>query len=168
MGLANRRRIWEACESLAVDYQRILGTWKIAVPDSEEANAILEASVCLQMPAVIEPQPKAANTVAAQFVDSWTDLENRACRLDTYWNPSQILTGISLSFGDEKRVFGLAEGEKGCEVKMAPGEWIREIRVGTLAVDFPGEVEEDRPARQSAVTHLVVRSIDKAYSPFDH
>jgi hypothetical protein len=165
MGLANRRRIWEACGELAVDYHRTLGTWKITVPDNEEANAILNSAVCLHLPVVMDLQVQRAHTIATQFIDSWTDLEDRSCQLDTYWTPSQTLTGISLSFGKEKRIFGVAKGEKGCEVKMAPGEWIREVRVGTRKVDLPGKRVkrlDTEQTEQSAITHMTVCLLDSS------
>jgi hypothetical protein len=167
MCLANRRRIWEACGELAVDYQRILDTWKTVVPNNEEAKDILENAVCLHMPVVMYPHAHAqgAHTIATQFIDSWTDLEDRSCQLDTYWTPSQMLTGISISFGKQKRVFGVAKGDKGCEVRMAPGEWIREMRVGTQRVDLPGQRAkrlDTEQTEESAITHMTVGLLDNS------
>ena len=157
MGLANRRRIWKACGDLAIDYKRLVGIWTMSFPNNEEATTILGDSVCLHMPAVLDPLPH-GQTIATQFIDSWTDLQQRSCQLDTYWTSSQALAGITLRFGDQERVFGVAEGEKGCAVKMAPGEWIREIRAGTRAMELPEENKEDSSTHRSAITHLVVCS----------
>jgi hypothetical protein len=164
MGIANRRRIWQACGQLAVDYKRILGTGKDYDSNNEEAHAILRLSLCLHMPAVVDPQPQGAHTLVTQFVDSWSDLEGRSCQLDTYWSPSQTLNGISLCFGDQKRVLGTVEGEMGQQVNMTPGEWIREIRLGTQTVDMPPSARQvSRQDQQSAVTHVTVCLLDRSH-----
>jgi hypothetical protein len=56
MHIANRRRIWGCCQPLASLYKLKMGPVEPAEPeDSEEAKAILQSSVCLQMPMTMYP-----------------------------------------------------------------------------------------------------------------
>jgi hypothetical protein len=164
MGIANRRRIWEVCDQLAVNYNRICGTEESSIPDGEEAKNILRTAVCLDMPIVIHPEPRTGRTISAQFIDSWSELEYRSCRLDTYWSLHQTLTGIELSFDDTKRLFGVAQGEKGQTVEMAPGEWIQEIVVGTQMVDVLDKRASQKQHQGCAIKHMEVCLLSRAPS----
>jgi hypothetical protein len=48
---------------------------------------------------------------------------------------------------------------------MAPGEWIREMRVGTQRVDLPGQRAkrlDTEQTEESAITHMTVCLLDSS------
>ncbi|KAI4639723.1 hypothetical protein J4E93_009077 [Alternaria ventricosa] len=132
MHIANRRRIWGCCQPVASLYKKATGPVEPAEPaDSEEAKAILDSSLCLHMPMTMYPPPAQTETVSAQFIHSWNEITHRACVLDTYWrhinNSDDYLVGISVTLGDQTRLFGSSDGFSGLPFHLDRGEWIKEI-----------------------------------------
>ena len=132
MHIANRRRIWGCCQPVASLYKKATGPVEPAEPaDSDEAKAILDSSACLHMPMTMYPPPAQTETFSAQFIHSWNEITHRACVLDTYWrqinNSHDYLVGISVTLGDQTRLFGSSDGFTGLPFHLDRGEWIKEI-----------------------------------------
>ncbi|KAF2623114.1 hypothetical protein BU25DRAFT_462263 [Macroventuria anomochaeta] len=77
MGIANRRRIWNVCEQLAPVYNLRVNRARREEPDDEDAQVVLDTAVSLHMPMTMYPQPADAQTISAQFVRSWDEIENQ-------------------------------------------------------------------------------------------
>ncbi|KAF3047594.1 hypothetical protein E8E12_010671 [Didymella heteroderae] len=129
MGIANRRRIWEACKPLVPMYKHKIAPISHTELEDEEARALLDRAESLHMPIVSYPLPKGATTVSAQFICSWHEIGYRACVFDTYWNDDGALVGIAVTFGATERVLGSTQGKPGLQLHIDAHEWIQEIRV---------------------------------------
>ncbi|KAI4952670.1 hypothetical protein J4E91_003142 [Alternaria rosae] len=169
MHIANRRRIWSCCQPVASLYKKTTGPVEPAEPaDSEEAKAILDSSLCLHMPTTMYPSPAEAETVSAQFIHSWDELTHRACVLDTYWrevyNCPDYLVGISITLGDQTRLFGSSEGTTGRPFHLDRGEWIKEIVCYVESIDMLKEnqdgadrtPEDVRPSKTATISGIMV------------
>lgn len=141
MGIANRRRIWNACQDLVPVYAAKVTVTQPVAPPSEEAKAILDAAKSLHMPLVMypQPQPKTARTISAQFICSWGEVTHRACDFDTYWDKEGALVGISVTFGQTERLFGTKSKYKGQPMNIPAKDWIREIRIQLNQADMLSE-----------------------------
>ena len=129
MSIANRRRIWHACQQLVPLYKERTKPIAQVEPADEEAEAILSSAKSLHMAMVSFPQPKMARTISAQFIRSWSEVSHRPCDFDTYWNEQSALVGIAITFGAHRRVFGSTDGRVGLPLHIEAREWIQEIRV---------------------------------------
>ncbi|CAO2649834.1 Nn.00g011260.m01.CDS01 [Neocucurbitaria sp. VM-36] len=158
MGVANRRRIWNACRPLVSLYREKVGPIHCSEPEDEEAKAILDSAVSLHMPIVAYPQPKDVATTSVQFIRSWHEVAHQSCDFDTYWAQSGALVGVAVTFGTNQRVFGSTEGKAGQSLHIESGEWISEIVVYVSAVEMINE-RVDRSQWRNAMD---VRSTEDA------
>lgn len=152
MGIANRRRIWEACQPLLPMYKHKITPLIHAEPKNEEAKALLDRAESFHMPIVSYPLLKGATTVSAQFIRSWHEISHRACVLDTYWNDDGALVGVAITFDAVQRVLGSTEGRPGLQLYIDAHEWIQEILVSVKDCDMFEEVIDRRHYR-SALSH---------------
>lgn len=104
MGLANRRRIWGACQQLVGHYFKRLEQRPSVKADAE----ILEQSKCLQMPFVSLPQPaEEPKTWKKLWAHSWQEMDGHPALFETFWTDDLGLVGIGVTFGgDTRRIFG--------------------------------------------------------------
>lgn len=150
MGLANRRRIWDACQVIAPVYRARTKSEERGEATDEEATAILNSADSLHMPLTLYPQPHNARTISAQFIRSWNEISGRSCDLNTYWNENGALVGIAVTFGGSERVFGTTEGSMGEPLHIDDRDWISEIRTYIYNIDMFDETQ-DRSAYSSAL-----------------
>jgi hypothetical protein len=171
MNIANRRRIWRACQRFVPLYKERIGPVKPAEPDDpDETKAILDSAVCLHMPMTMYPLPRDPQTISTQFIHSWAELSHRSCDFDTYWQSSDgrhfpALVGIAVTFGGQKRVFGSSEGKPGHQLHIGAGEWIRQIVVRVDDIDMFNRsqdrseyqrAEDVRPIRNACIISMKV------------
>lgn len=155
MGIANRRRIWKACQPLAPMYRHKVAPILHAEPEDEEAKALLDRAESLHMPIVSYPVPKGATTVSAQFIRSWHEIGHRACVFDTYWNEDGALVGIAVTFGATERVLGSTNGKRSLQLHIEAHEWVQEIRVSLNKSDmFKDEETINRSHYRNAMFNL--------------
>ncbi|KAK2811612.1 hypothetical protein FQN50_001954 [Emmonsiellopsis sp. PD_5] len=112
MAVANRRRIWSACEQLAKGYFIQLLREQTNGPD-QDPNIAREISDASHMPMTKYPQPtEDVRVISKQFIQSWEE-KIMATTLETYWNGDGYLAGLALTFGSERRGFGctVTEGD---------------------------------------------------------
>jgi hypothetical protein len=149
MGIANRRRIWQACQPLVPMYKHKVAPISHAEPEDEEAKALLDRAESIHMPIVSYPLLKGATTVSAQFIRSWHEIGHRACLFDTYWNDDGALVGIAVTFGAAQRVLGSTEGRPGLQLHIDAQEWIQEIIVSLKDCNMFDESIDRRHYRTS-------------------
>lgn len=155
MGIANRRRIWKACQPLAPIYRHKVAPVLHAEPEDEEAEALLDRAECLYMPIVSYPVSKGATTVSAQFIRSWHEIGHRACDFDTYWNDDGASVGIAVTFGATERVLGSTNGRQSLQLHVEAHEWVQEIRAYLKRSDmFEDEEKIDRSHYRTAMSNL--------------
>ncbi|KAH8626661.1 hypothetical protein IG631_18679 [Alternaria alternata] len=176
MHIANRRRIWECCQPLASLYKRLVASVEPAEPEnSEEAKAILKASVCLSTPMTMYPSPNDSETTSAQFIHAWYEIGHRSCVLDTYWrhDPSQnmFLVGISITLGGQRRLFGSAEGSLGRPLHIERGEWINQIVCDIDEIDIFSRNNRNydwstygRPEEVKSLTTCLIRGLQVRFA----
>jgi hypothetical protein len=159
MGIANRRRIWNACQELVSLYKHRLRPAR-SHPETDqelhEAETILANSMCSHMPMTMYPQPEHPVDISAQFIRSWTEIKNRFCNFDTYWRSMSgcesrycyALVGVAVTFDGHKRVFGSEQGWPGRRLHIRANEWIQEITVTITTVPMvtPKDSIPNRPA----------------------
>ncbi|OAL57354.1 hypothetical protein IQ07DRAFT_528128 [Pyrenochaeta sp. DS3sAY3a] len=144
MGIANRRRIWNACRDLVPVYASKVAVSRPVKPMGKESKAILDAAKSLHMPTVMYPPPNKTSNISAQFICSWGEVAHRSCDFDTYWNKNGALVGISVTFGQTERVFGVTSKYKGRSMHITAQDWIAEIKVHLSEADFLRDCREDR------------------------
>jgi hypothetical protein len=105
MSLANRRRIWGACETLASRYSRQLHPTYSDEPES----GIVENTVSSHMVLASEEHlvEDTWELQQAMFVYSKDEMDNRVATLEAYWDESCRLVGLVAAVGPQRRVFGL-------------------------------------------------------------
>jgi hypothetical protein len=138
MGIANRRRIWSACEQLAQIYRAKVNR-RIPEAGDRNAKAIFDAASSFHMPKTLYPDPVYADTVSAQLIRSWDEISERACDFKTYFNDTRALVGISVNFGNIERLFGSAKGNPGETLNIPAGDWVKEIVVFMSRLKMNGE-----------------------------
>ncbi|KAF9739198.1 hypothetical protein PMIN06_009236 [Paraphaeosphaeria minitans] len=154
MGIINRRRIWNTCQQLAPQYAEKMLPVQRAEPDEAEARDILDRATCLHMPAVAYPIGKQIRTVSVQFIRSWEETSCGSSVLDTYWGQNGALVGISITLnGDNPRVFGSTQGDRGNPLHIPRGEWIREIVASIDDVNMFSR-KQDRSQFQTALDNV--------------
>lgn len=137
MGLANRRRIWQACEDLKETY---ISKWNKMNQEHELGfieGMIQARSGCLAIPLVSYPlgtrvpnvpytSGAIADNITTYWIRSWSDLSMENV-FEVYWDTDGIMVGISLTTDGEVRQFG----ESGCNVEfskesllIAESDWI--------------------------------------------
>lgn len=176
MGIANRRRIWQVCQQLTPQYLEKVTPDDHAEPEDEEAKALLKSAKCLHMPIVMYPQPREARTISKQFIRSWSEM-HLTCNFETWWNETNSLTGIAVTFGTSRRLFGVGEGTASSghtSFRIPPGDWIQEIRIFLSEVDmFHSNQDRSqyqsaldaRPAYDATIKGMIV---SEAYEPISH
>jgi hypothetical protein len=167
IGIANRRRIWNVCKQLAPSYQLKANPTEREEPDYEEAKAIRESAVTLHMPLTMYPQPKEARNVCAQFIRSWNEVTYHPSDLETYFNETGALIGISVIFGKVQRLFGSNEGTKGQSMHIPANDWIEEIVVFINNIDmFERHQDRDyiqRPQDSKPFCDSVIRALQVCF-----
>ncbi|KAF1846217.1 uncharacterized protein K460DRAFT_386525 [Cucurbitaria berberidis CBS 394.84] len=158
VGIANRRRIWTACQPLVPEYQQIAGPNDRAEPEDDEAKTIMDRAVSLHMPMVLYPSPREVRTTSSQFIRSWQEITHQPCDFDTYWNEGGALVGIAATFGTHQRIFGSTEGKAGKTIHIPSDEWISKIQVNVSEV----RMFNDRQNRSNRVTALDARPAETA------
>lgn len=136
MGIANRRRIWDACQPLLPMYRHRVAPILHAEPKDEEAIALLNRAKSYHMPIVRYPLTKGETTASVQFIRTWHEIGHRACDFDTYWNDDGALVGIATTFGTIQRVLGSTEGMRGVTLHIDAHDWIKEIIVSLKDCDM--------------------------------
>jgi hypothetical protein len=132
MGIANRRRMWRVCEEIKKLYMERIGQEaELGDQDDEVTRAIMEESTSLQMPIVLEPQPKGSITISQQWIRSWDELHNPSKVFESFWNPEGGLVGLGVKIGSDRRIFGQGESKEfgiiSRSVPIPADEWIKEI-----------------------------------------
>ena len=139
LGIANRRRIWHACEQIADVYWMDLSP-DLSITDHEATAVDLDSCRCLKMPLVCYPQPseETAKTVTTQWVFSWTEVKKQSFKFETFWRGGGgSLVGLSLTFGDEMRIFGTADNTDEAEFKqLKPGDEIESFTFHMTRIDL--------------------------------
>ncbi|KAK4236390.1 hypothetical protein C8A03DRAFT_16969 [Achaetomium macrosporum] len=104
MVLANRRRIWGACEQLAPHYYRHLQMRTLDAPEP----GILQAAVCRHMVSVSDGAvPDASCSLQKTlFFYSQEEVGNRPAIYEAYWAESGYLIGLGAVVGKQRRIFG--------------------------------------------------------------
>ena len=151
MGIANRRRIWEAFRPLVVQYKDIARPQAQIETTESERKAIFESSRSLYTAAVAYPVPPTARTVSTQFVHSWRETSHCSSVFDSYWNPNGALIGISITYsGARARVFGSTNGRPGSPLYIPAGDWIEELLIHTDNVDMFTEDQDPSQAKATS------------------
>ena len=122
MSLANRRRIWSACNQLAVHYQRRLGSFR-NVEDDFRNNA-----VSLQMPAVSHPEPKKSSPFC-ETIPSW-DARASGAVLSVAWNAKSELAGISFCGLQDDRYAHIDA------MSISRGDWLQSLTLFLQPIDI--------------------------------
>ncbi|KAK2755681.1 hypothetical protein FQN54_005830 [Arachnomyces sp. PD_36] len=132
LGLANRRRIWGACQQLAdLYYEKTHRT--VFTPDTPCSRAIMLHSESLQTPLVLYPRPEDSLTASrTQWIYSWDEVDNRPSTFEAFYNSDNYLIGLAVTFGKSMRVFGSTVGASKYSKRIGESEWIT-----GLAVQFP-------------------------------
>lgn len=144
MAIANRRRIWDACQQLAPLYYEKLHADEYIDPPEAEAEAIMTTAKVYHLPVTMFPIPTETKPATTQLIRSWSEVSYRACDFETYWAGQYgHLIGISVDFGSGKRVFGSIEGVPGQSLHIAAGDWIKEIRVSFQPIHERGKFDRE-------------------------
>lgn len=138
MGIANRRRIWGACQQIAGAYFKRVSQKKIWGNDEGNnaimKNAIMKQSKVHQMPMVLYPQPVVVESFTTQWVYSWREVDYWPAAFETFWNAVNDLVGLAVFIGGDRRFFGrVAPNATGIHVKrqeIAGNEWISRLVLG--------------------------------------
>jgi hypothetical protein len=139
MGIANRRRIWNACQGLVPLYQdRVLKDTGERI--DEEAEQIMLGALSLQLPAVMHPPPRAPRDTSNYWIHSWSEIDLSACTFEVSWDPEGTLCGMLIAFAGDKRQFGLGTSTQGPasvqSVDISHEDWIQEIILYIKDVDM--------------------------------
>ena len=151
LGVAHRRRIWHVWTTVAHMYPERL-EMKPAGCDDESAEEIREVMFegNIQAAGLTRWPTNCTETetriVRSQWVHSWEEVDEQAALLETYFDHDGFMVGMSVSFGDSRRVLGrdgsgeygqTREGKPMMErVRIKTGDWI----VG-LVLHTPGRPE---------------------------
>lgn len=134
MGVANRRRVWGACEQLAAVYvPRLIAQEREERREGgdgrdAEARAIWEGAENLMMPVVVSPMPeKGVRTAWRQWVRSFEEVGAQDVGFETVWDGEGSLVGVGVTVSGSRRLFGKdmeREGMKKGAVTIEKGHWI--------------------------------------------
>ena len=128
LGLANRRRVWMACEQVAKVYLE----QKVYADDN--GNSEIGEGVSLQMPLVAD-KSKDTQSLHTQFLSSWEDLKKKV-RFLFYFRDDGRLCGVEMMFVEAgyQKIFGIRARES-VEVAV-PGEtWIEGVEFNICDAD---------------------------------
>lgn len=134
MGLANRRRIWSACEQLS-DFYRLKEQVENDDSISDEERQIRTYSKCDFSVVVSSPEPTTLNSACRVYwLRSWSEVRSQAKTLESFWDRHGSLVGISLTpDGQKRRLLGLAGSENDGIVResitLGAEEWIKGLVV---------------------------------------
>ncbi|PVH97511.1 hypothetical protein DM02DRAFT_730513 [Periconia macrospinosa] len=129
LGIANRRRIWNACEDFSDTY------WSF-VPETKISNGIMDKATFSPMLAVTHPPPKSlGKPLLSQWLTSWDDADKRSGEFVTYWRPDTrkygagALGDFGVRFGDEERGFNHPKKSEmiAKAVPIEERDWIQEL-----------------------------------------
>ncbi|ORY11166.1 hypothetical protein BCR34DRAFT_333826 [Clohesyomyces aquaticus] len=172
MGLANRRRILNACEQVKKVYLKLKeGNYGVQGShcgngtDDDEAEEIKDDSVSLHLPAILEPKPAAELTTSVQWIRAWDEVESPGKIFESFWNGDGVLAGLGVVINSHRRVLGPTDevpGIRKFSIDVPDAEWIEEI---LLHLTDPDILSEDESARTSAVKGLTVRSDPSPFRP---
>ena len=144
MGVANRRRIWNACQPLVDQYLERVYPEQRPEPDVSEIRTIKDSAKASNTALVMYPVPETVHPVSSQFICSWDELHNRSSVLCAWWNQEGALVGISVTFvGSDTRVFGSTEGVRGTPLYILKGNWVLEFVVHIEEIDM-FDIGQDR------------------------
>ncbi|KAJ5622258.1 hypothetical protein N7528_005490 [Penicillium herquei] len=134
LGVANRRRIWKACEPIVELYLS-----QAAYPGHEVTNAktidldpqILETATCFRIPLVSIPKPKEYHAETVFWVRDWNEIHS-AFTLKIFWNSKKNLVGLGARVNrnntPDLRLFGSSDSQDGYTVdtvQVQSGDWIQ-------------------------------------------
>ncbi|OJD14272.1 hypothetical protein ACJ73_09100 [Blastomyces percursus] len=126
LGIANRRRIWDACTQLAERYFSI--SPKPDKKTDEDFNSILQDTQIMQLPMLKYPQlDREIRTISKQLLHTLEELNSQPVTLEILWTSDGYLMGLTVSFGASCRVFGRAAATDGVTKHILPiesGDWI--------------------------------------------
>lgn len=123
MGLANRRRIWNACEGLKETYVSKLSKMGQELELEFIERKIREQSNCRAIPLVSYPlgtrvqheicaSGAIADNITTYWIRSWSDLSMENV-FDVYWDADGSMTRISFTTDGENRQFGESNCDAG-------------------------------------------------------
>lgn len=129
MGMANRRRIWNACLELKPHYSKQLSGKPLEKPE----DVIVQQSECSHMPFLCLPRAnEPLQTLKKFWLHSLTELDHHAATFEAFWNSSGALVGIGMAFGPSRRIFGTDESNgstlRKSVVRMIDGQSIACLR----------------------------------------
>lgn len=136
MGVANRRRIWSACEQLS-DFYRLKEELENDDSISDEERLIWKYSKCDFSVVVSSPEPTTLNSACRVYwLKSWSEVRSQTKTLESFWDRHGSLVGISLTpDGQERRLLGLAGSDDDDDgivresIKLGAEEWIKGLVV---------------------------------------
>jgi hypothetical protein len=104
LALANRRRIWDACEQLASHYHRRLQMRTLEAPEP----AILQSAVCRHRLWLTDEQvPDDFHSLQRTlFFYSQEEPKHKPVIYETYWENDGSLIGLGVVVDKQKRIFG--------------------------------------------------------------
>ena len=129
LGLANRRRVWNACSQLAQLYmeQRREKGLDSKPQEVEISQDIVRNSVSLAMPLVASPVSKDFRSISSYFLSSWNDLEI-GITLKFHFRDDGRLCGIEsscLGRAGDARLFGTRpEPGESVTINIPSGTWL--------------------------------------------
>ena len=165
LGIANRRRIWRACEQIADTYSQRLAHLHVPGPPNWH-DVILDAPDTppswLSMPIVGLPYAKTAETkfIAKPCIRSLEDLKYRPAIFTARWNRRGDLVGLGIAVGRDSHMISIEDGS-GLYSGILGGFVAREERrllrsddwiIGMVLVISALDVTEDEP-------HVAVKGI---------
>lgn len=147
LGIANRRRIWGACEQI-VDVYSMSEVNKIG-PDFEHCS-------CPQMPIVSYPVPSklGSRSMSVQLIYSWVEIYSQTLIFETHWRASDnVLVGLGVTSGTSKRIFGSTDDTcRTIDYNIYGNDWIDQLILHT------SEMEHSDNGFYIAITGVRVRS----------
>ena len=107
MSIANRKRIWSACEQIAEAYFKRVRQ-NVPFKNDEEKSTIMSQSEVRQMATSLFPESDEAifESGTTQWVHSWSEVDYWPSCFETFWNENKDLAGVSITVGGDKRQFG--------------------------------------------------------------
>ncbi|KAJ5734404.1 hypothetical protein N7493_003190 [Penicillium malachiteum] len=165
MGVANRRRIWKACEPIVEQYLS-----RAAYPGHELTNAktidldpqILESATCFRIPLVSIPKPKEYHAETVFWVRDWNDIHS-AFTLKIFWNSRKNLVGLGARVNRKHtpnlRLFGASDSQDGYTVdtvQVQNGDWIQGFILHYPQIYSPPEDNEIGEKDETDVVGITV------------
>lgn len=145
MQIANRRRIWSACNELATTYLEDRYPKPIVITDEERStlysSSTTRSTVLLRCPN--KDDGKELPETRSQFIYSLNEIKERRKKVESYWCNNHFLIGLSVTIDGERRLFGSDDGPNlsGASVSkesvvLERGEWFDKLCVGIVPPDL--------------------------------